>query len=74
MPIFEYDCQDCGNAFETLVRSGTSPTCPLCHSIQLEKKLSVFATASGSADAAASQPGPCGTCGHPNGPGSCRLN
>lgn len=72
MPIFEYACQDCGHQFETLVRSGTEPTCPKCHSIQLEKQLSVFATSSTSA----SPPplGPCGTCGNPNGPGSCRLN
>jgi putative FmdB family regulatory protein len=72
MPIFEYACQDCGHKFETLVRSGTAPTCPKCQSTQLDKQLSVFATAG--TGASAPQLGPCGTCGHPDGPGSCRLN
>ncbi|MBA4176571.1 MAG: zinc ribbon domain-containing protein [Leptothrix sp. (in: Bacteria)] len=75
MPIFEYACQDCGREFETLVRSHTVPTCPQCHSTQLSKRLSVFATATPTAEAAAApvMPGPCGTCGHPDGPGSCAL-
>ena len=46
MPIYEYACQDCGHAFETLVRSSTVPACPRCQSQQLEKQLSVFATTS----------------------------
>lgn len=73
MPIFEYACHDCGQRFETLVRTGTAPTCPRCHSSQLDKQLSVFATPGVSASAVHAQPGPCGTCGHPNGPGSCGL-
>ncbi|MCA3251573.1 MAG: FmdB family zinc ribbon protein [Pseudomonadota bacterium] len=80
MPIFEYACQDCGHEFETLVRSSAhaeQPECPRCHSVQLARKLSVFATAaSGAARVPAladGPPGPCGTCGHPGGPGSCAL-
>lgn len=72
MPIFEYACRGCGHEFETLVRSGSVPECPGCHSTELEKKLSVFATAS--PDSAQPAVGPCGTCGHPGGPGSCALN
>ena len=73
MPIYEYACQDCGAAFELLVRSGTVPECPSCHSTQLDKQLSVFATsASGPEPALAA--GPCGSCGHPDGPGACALN
>ncbi|MDE1950258.1 MAG: tRNA-dihydrouridine synthase, partial [Burkholderiales bacterium] len=45
MPIYEYACRDCGSDFEALVRSDTVVECPRCHSVQLEKKLSVFATA-----------------------------
>ena len=45
MPIYEYACNKCGQEFETLVRSGTVPDCPGCRSTDLEKKLSVFATA-----------------------------
>ena len=72
MPIYEYACHKCGHQFETLVRSSTVPDCPNCRSTDLEKKLSVFATAGSSAQAAPA--GPCGSCGHPDGPGACALN
>ena len=77
MPIFEYACQDCGHEFEALTRSSTQPQCPNCHSMSLEKKLSVFATANSAnagaarAEKAAAMAGPCGSCGHPDGPGAC---
>lgn len=71
MPIYEYACQQCGSAFELLVRSDTVLECPQCHSPQLAKQLSVFATA---ASRDPLPPGPCGSCGHPDGPGACALN
>ena len=71
MPIFEYTCTSCGHEFETLVRNGDTPDCPDCHSQKLDKKLSVFAAAGGEPEPAV---GPCGSCGHPGGPGSCALN
>ncbi len=81
MPIFEYACRKCGHEFETLVRSDSVPGCPGCSSTELEKKLSVFATAGAAANArvrstnaAAQLPGPCGSCGHPDGPGACALH
>ena len=74
MPIFEYTCKSCGSDFETLVRSGSTPDCPSCHSSDLEKKLSVFATAASGPEAAPAAAGPCGTCGHPDGPGACAFN
>ncbi len=76
MPIFEYACGSCGNEFETLVRaSSPAPQCPECHGDNLQKKLSAFAVASSAAPAtAAATPGPCGSCGHPAGPGACQLN
>jgi len=70
MPIHEYECSKCGHEFEALVRAGAVADCPKCHSTELEKRLSVFATAS-SAEVA---PSPCGTCGNPGGPGSCAFN
>jgi putative FmdB family regulatory protein len=73
MPIYEYACQDCRREFEAFVRSDTVPQCPRCHSTRLEKQLSVFATATSSAQAATMMAGPCGSCGHPDGPGSCAL-
>lgn len=72
MPIFEYRCQDCGQDFEALVRSNTTPECPTCQSVSLERQLSVFATASTAAPVAA-MAGPCGSCGNPDGPGACRF-
>ncbi|MBP9905446.1 MAG: zinc ribbon domain-containing protein [Rhodoferax sp.] len=61
MPIYEYACRDCGHQFETLVRSDTTPECPQCHSIQLEKQLSVFATAGASSSMPDLPPSPCGS-------------
>ncbi len=76
MPIYEYACEDCGHQFETLVKSGTVAQCPRCHSSELAKQLSVFATTSAAGKAAASMPppGPCGSCGHPDGPGACAFS
>jgi putative FmdB family regulatory protein len=74
MPIFEYACSKCGSEFETLVRPGSTPGCPSCQSTDLEKKLSVFASASSSAGAASTGHGPCGSCGHAGGPGSCGVH
>ena len=74
MPIYEYACQDCGSAFELLVRSNTVLECPQCHSAQLAKQLSVFATASAAEAMPAMAAGPCGSCGHPDGPGACSVH
>ncbi len=74
MPIYEYACSDCGHAFEALVRSSTVPQCPSCQSTALEKQLSVFATGPWAAQAAPAMAGPCGSCGHPDGPGACALH
>jgi putative FmdB family regulatory protein len=76
MPLYEYRCQDCQHDFELLVRQDTALECPACHSHALEKQLSVFAvsTDGGRPAARAAGPGPCGSCGHPDGPGSCSIN
>lgn len=74
MPIYEYACQSCGHDFEMLVRSDTRLECPRCHSTQLAKQLSVFATADAGSHAAPAFPGPCGSCGHPEGPGACQVH
>jgi putative FmdB family regulatory protein len=74
MPIYEYACESCGKEFEALVRSETVPQCPVCQSTHLEKQLSVFATAGATTpELARAMAGPCGSCGHPDGPGSCRI-
>ena len=40
MPIYEYQCQDCNNKFEKLVRK-EPPKCPSCESTDLERLLSL---------------------------------
>ncbi len=43
MPIFEYECRSCGNAFEKLVPNAASKVkCDKCDSGEVTKKLSAF--------------------------------
>jgi len=76
MPLFEYECRSCHHHFELLVRESTELACPVCHGSELDKQLSVFAVSAAASrhQAAPIAPGPCGACGHPDGPGSCRVN
>jgi putative FmdB family regulatory protein len=46
MPIYEFDCQACGDQFEALVFSINkvqNVTCPQCESSNVKKKISTFA-------------------------------
>ena len=69
MPVYEYVCRRCRREFEELVRGDEQPVCPACRSRDLEKRFSVFATGEGAPERR--EPGPCGTCGDPRGPGAC---
>lgn len=42
MPIFEFNCTDCGQSFEVLIRNGDSSNCPKCHSRNTQKRMSTF--------------------------------
>lgn len=47
MPIFEFVCSDCSQPFEELVRSSSAVSevvCPTCHSPNIKKKISTFAS------------------------------
>jgi putative FmdB family regulatory protein len=46
MPLYEYTCLKCKHEFETLVRTGDTPSCPECGSTELEKLLSDVAVSS----------------------------
>ena len=46
MPIYGYDCKNCGHEFETLVRTSDTPACPACGSVDLTKQLSLIASPS----------------------------
>jgi putative FmdB family regulatory protein len=43
MPIHDYRCSACGQQFELLVRSSTTPACPHCASTALDKLVSLTA-------------------------------
>ena len=74
MPIFEYLCKDCGQAFEKIVpRHDSAVDCAHCNSENVEKQLSVFAVAGASKEfPSAAADGSCGRCGAAQ-PGSCGL-
>ena len=47
MPLYEYICKACKEEFETLVRTqDPAPTCPSCHSSDLEKVITAAAMTS----------------------------
>jgi putative FmdB family regulatory protein len=46
MPLFEFECRDCGHVFEVLVRGSISASCPRCHGPNLDRLLSTFAASS----------------------------
>ncbi len=57
MPIYEYICIACNNAFSTLQRMGASEkdtVCPGCGSSDVKKKVSSFCCSPGSGPSSAS--------------------
>jgi len=42
MPIYEYQCEDCGETTEALQKMSEDPLkeCPSCHKLALKKKIS----------------------------------
>jgi putative FmdB family regulatory protein len=41
MPIYEFDCGQCGSRVEELVKSGAlAPACPSCGSTRIRRRLS----------------------------------
>jgi putative FmdB family regulatory protein len=62
MPIFEYQCQECGHVFEVLTRGAAgshTATCPKCGKRDVERLLSPFTGRTSSGTGCAS--GPSGT-------------
>lgn len=64
MPIYEFDCHDCGESFDKLVRSASrvsEVTCPSCASPEVKKKLSLFSSkvSGGTRSSAAGAPANC---------------
>ena len=47
MPLYEFDCSECGTAFEKLVRKADATSevvCPVCGSRKVNEKVSAFAS------------------------------
>ena len=63
MPLYEFDCLDCGASFETLLRKAAEISkvkCPACESQELEEKASSFAAVSKTGSSTASNCAPSG--------------
>ncbi|SHI81193.1 putative regulatory protein, FmdB family [Desulfatibacillum alkenivorans DSM 16219] len=78
MPVFEFQCQDCGSQFELLIfNSDESPKCGSCGSQNLKKLLSAHSSFAGASTGAMPGPGDTACCGSAPGhagcagPGSC---
>jgi putative FmdB family regulatory protein len=76
MPLYEFQCDACGNQFEELFRSMTErrrPKCPVCKSRRVHKRFSTFAMGGtsrskgggggGGGGCATCSGGSCSTCG-----------
>ncbi|MDD5541770.1 MAG: zinc ribbon domain-containing protein [Acidobacteriia bacterium] len=62
MPLYEYECKQCGRVFEKLVLRFTSqkPHCPHCESAQTEQVYSAFNSVGGTRSGSNLSPKSCG--------------
>ena len=75
MPLYDFQCRNCGHRFDDLVRQASDAVCPECDSRKVERLISSFAvkTAASAARPCEMPPGACGSCGDPGGPGACQM-
>lgn len=75
MPLYEYQCEACGEELELLVRPGEEPACTACGSPKLVKQFSVPAAhVTGHGGLPIHEGQPFGGCGKPGcGPGGCGM-
>ena len=73
MPLYEYNCPDCNQEFELLIRGQEQPACPTCGKKHLTRLLSVPAAHTASSKSLPiCNPSPAGNCGLPQcGKGGC---
>jgi len=68
MPLYEYECTECGQRFERLVslsEARQKMKCSKCGSKAVRKLMSVFATAGGQSQASECPTCPTGICDLP---------
>lgn len=71
MPIYEYECGDCGCQFEKIIyRTSSSTVCDSCGSTRVEKCHSAFAVGT-TTSIGSEAPSGCTTCGAER-PGMCQ--
>ena len=66
MPLYEYICRKCGNAFEVLQRMGDGGDrlrCPACREVGADRQLSTFAGHASPAGGGAAAAPSCGPGG-----------
>lgn len=71
MPVYEYDCAECGAAFELFVHRAEDADraqCPKCRKRPAQRRLSVFSAHATASLPTGAAPRGCGRCGDPNGP------
>ncbi|MBI2680282.1 MAG: zinc ribbon domain-containing protein [Candidatus Solibacter usitatus] len=70
MPIYEYQCEECGNKFEKLVRRAAEAAdmgCPSCGQKHVTQQFSTFAARANGSQASQSLPAcPGGMCRTPD--------
>ncbi len=69
MPIYEYNCGNCGDDFECIVFKTDEPVkCPKCGNRRPRKKMSTFgfSTGAGSGRASSGSGGGCSGCSSSN--------
>lgn len=65
MPLYEYQCKDCGHRFDALrsIKDADQPiVCKQCESEHTERQISVFFAQSGGRVVAGSNGGGCAGC------------
>jgi len=68
MPLYEYECGECGERFERLVplaEARRGMECPRCRSKSVRKLMSVFVRAGGQSEASECPTCPTGVCNLP---------
>jgi putative FmdB family regulatory protein len=73
MPIYEYECKDCGNIFEEMISSynnSQNPACTKCNSNNTQKLFSPFNAIKSSTKSSS----PCAMGGSCSGSQTCQLN
>ncbi len=74
MPLYEYECRECGAVTEALRRGAEADSpiaCERCGATHTSRKHSVFAVASPNASGPQAPPAMCPRCG--DAPGSCGM-